>query len=189
MPVIANRNSKKPVADRATTLVSAIRNHKVRKTCHRESSGGHGARYPSLRLQKRNFRFQGLPWNLASYKTWCSVKKNPAKKKPSSSRQSHPGDDAWSQSGPCKRSAGMPRFGFENLYAPPHLGHCVSWEIRQFVAHFATQRNSGVLTILISGFPFSNTTWSLTPDATVHMLDSPECFHSMLAHFLRCLNR
>ena len=26
------------------------------------------------------------------------------------------------------------------------------------------------------------------PDATVHMLDSPENFHSMLAHFLRCVN-
>jgi hypothetical protein len=56
----------------------------------------------------------------------------------------------------------MPRFGFETLYAPPQLDHCVSWEGRQFVAHFANQRNSGVLTILISAFPFYNTTWSLT---------------------------
>ena len=56
----------------------------------------------------------------------------------------------------------MPRFGFETLYAPPQLNHCVSWEGRQFVAHFANQRNSGVLTILISAFPFYNTTWSLT---------------------------
>ena len=56
----------------------------------------------------------------------------------------------------------MPRFGFETLYAPPQLDHCASWEGRQFVAHFANQRNSGVLTILISAFPFYNTTWSLT---------------------------
>ena len=48
-----------------------------------------------------------------------------------------------------------PRFGFENLYAPAALRSLrVLWEIRQFVAHFATQRNSGVLTILISGFSF-----------------------------------
>ena len=26
----------------------------------------------------------------------------------------------------------MPRFGFENLHAPPQLDHCVSWEVRQF---------------------------------------------------------
>ena len=40
MPFIADRNSKKPVAERATTPFSAIRNPKVRKTCHRESFWG-----------------------------------------------------------------------------------------------------------------------------------------------------
>ena len=139
-----------------------------------------GTRYRSLRLQKRNFRFQGLPRTysilqpesgdgcglsipgISQATRYGVLVRKGLRKKNSSNRQSHPGDDAQSQSGPCKLSAGMPRFGFETLYAPPQLDHCVSWEGRQFVAHFANQRNSGVLTILISAFPFYNTTWSLT---------------------------
>ena len=57
-----------------------------------------GTRYRSLRLQKRDFRFQGLPrtysilqpesgdccglstWNLTSYKIWCPCQERPAKK-------------------------------------------------------------------------------------------------------------
>ena len=88
MPVIANRNSKQPVTERATTPFSAIRNHKVRKTCHQESSSGHGARYPSLRLQKRDFRFQGLLWNFTSYRTWC-----PCQEKPCEKRNPRPADN------------------------------------------------------------------------------------------------
>ena len=51
---------------------------------------------------------------------------------------------------------------FWDLVCSTAVRSSVSWEGRQFVAHFANQRNSGVLTILISAFPFYNTTWSLT---------------------------
>ena len=68
-----------------------------------------GTRYRSLRLQKRDFRFQGLPRTysqnrvivVASLRVISQatgygvlVRKGPAKKKTSSDRQSHPGDDA-----------------------------------------------------------------------------------------------
>ena len=70
MPFIANRNSKKHVAERATTPFSAIRNPKVRKTCHRESSGGHGpTRYHTEVLGCKNeiFDFRGCLELTASY--------------------------------------------------------------------------------------------------------------------------
>ena len=58
---------KKPVAERATTPFSAIRNLKVRKTCHRESSGGHGpTRYqiPKSQVAKTKFSISGAASNL-----------------------------------------------------------------------------------------------------------------------------
>ena len=74
----------------------------------------------------------------------------------------------------------MPRFGFETLYAPPQLDHCVSWEGRQFVAHFANQWS-----LDHSDFCFSFLKYDMVTHADP---DSPEHFHSMLAHFLRCVN-
>ena len=76
----------------------------------------------------------------------------------------------------------MPRFGFETLYAPPQLDHCMSWEGRQFVAHFANPEKQWNLDH--SDFCFSFLQYDMAthagPDATVHMLDSPKNFHSML---------
>ena len=139
-----------------------------------------GTKYRSLRLQKRDFRFQGLPrtysilqpesgdgcglstWNLTSYKIWCPCQERPAKKK---NLVQQTIASRWWCVVTVRSLQTISRYAalrFWDLVCSTAVRSSVSWEGRQFVAHFANQRNSGVLTILISAFPFYNTTWSLT---------------------------
>ena len=88
----------------------------------------------------------------------------------------------------------MPHFGFENLHAPPQLDHCVSWEVRQFTLMWLAKETveSWPFGFCCSYFLLSLLTIGqchADPEATVHMLDSPETFNYMLAHpklFIAC---